>query len=98
MNKTPRATLRIIDQPALGAVRLEVECDGSVTGLTHVPTAACELPDELLVTVVAFEHESRCGACDLEDVFAQGSQEARELAERLWAEFQGAMIMRGRRN
>ncbi len=98
--KPPRATLRIHSRPDLapGAICFEVDCRYSTTGLTSIPSPALPMTDEMLITAAAFAHEERCGQCNLEDVFARGDQQARELTERTWAELQGALIMRGRRN
>ncbi len=100
MNKTPRATLRILRRPDLapGAARYEVDCKFSTTGLTHVPSPALPLTDEMLITVAAYAHEERCGECSLTDVFARGDQQMRELTEELWPKVQGALISQRRRN
>ncbi len=98
--KPPRATLTIYRRPdlATGAVRFEVDCRSSTTGLTHVPNPALPLTDEMLITVAAYAHEERCGQCDLADVFARGDQQMQAVTEELWPKVQGAVISRRRRN
>ena len=102
MKKKPRATLRILRRPDLGAdvKRFEVECRDAVTGITSIP-GPIAMPDDALALAVAYEHESRCGQCDLTDVFARGNQELYELTERVWPQVEAALAaraMRGRRN
>ena len=98
--KPPRATLTICRRPGLspGAVRFEVDCRSSTTGLTHVPRPALPMTDEMLITVAAFAHEERCGQCNLADVFARGDQQMQAVTEELWPKVQGAVISRGRQN
>ena len=100
MSETPRATLTIYRRPDLapGAARYEVDCKFSTTGLTSIPNPELAMTDEMLILAAGYAHEERCGQCDVSDVLSQGDQQARELAERLWAELQGALLMRGRRN
>ena len=95
----PRATLRVLRRPDLGpdAVRFEVDCPASITGLTSIPTPALRLTDEMLILAAGYAHEERCGACDVSAVLDRGDQELRELTERTWSELRAA-VMRGRRN
>ena len=98
--KMPRATLRILHQPHIGrgVVRFEVDCKYSTTGLTHVPSPAIPLTDEMLILAAAYAHEERCGECDVSQVLERGDQEIRDWTERTWAAIQGEMVMRSRRN
>ena len=101
--KTARATLRILRRPDLrpGAVRFEVDCRYSTTGLTHLPAPGVDLTDGVLILAAAYEHESRCGRCDLSDVLDRGDQRLRELVDREWPKVEAALlerVMRGRRN
>ena len=82
--KTPRATLRILRRPDLrpGAARFEVDCKYRTTGLTHFPAPGIDLTDGVLILAAAYEHEARCGACELSDVLARGDQQLRELVDR----------------
>ena len=98
--KPPRATLTIYRRPDLapGAVRFEVDCRYSTTGLTSIPTPAVAMSAEALILAAAYAHEERCGECDLADVFAKGDQQMWAATEELWPKVQGALIMRGRRN
>ncbi len=98
--KPPRARLRIHSRPDLapGAIRYEVDCWYSTTGLTHLPSPVLPMTDEMLILAAGYAHEQRCGQYDVSDVLSRGDQQSRELTERMWAELQGAMLMRGRRN
>jgi hypothetical protein len=94
-----KATLRILRRPDLapGAARYEIDCRYSTTGLTHLPGPVA-LADQVLITAAGYEHESRCGECDLSDVFARGDRRMQVLTDELWPQIQGAIISRGRRN
>ena len=98
--KPPRASLRILRRPDLapGAARFEVDCKFSTTGLTHVPSPALPMTDEMLILAAGYAHEERCGECDVSDVLSRGDQQVRDLTERMWAELQGALLMKARRN
>jgi hypothetical protein len=91
MTRRPIAEVRVIHMPHLaeGCVRVEVECSGSTTGLTHVPGSAVVLDTPALITACAYAHEERCDAgCDLEAVHARGDRRAREETERTYAAVQ----------
>ena len=101
--KLPRASLRVLHQPHLGpgVVRFEVDCKYSTTGLTHVPSPAVPLTDEMLILAAAYEHEARCGECDLADVLDRGDQRLRRVVDEEWPRIEAALlerVMRGRRN
>jgi hypothetical protein len=95
----PRATLKIMDLPTFGraARRFEVDCPASTTGLTHLPTPALGLSDEVLILAAGYAHEERCGECDVGDVLGRGDQGVRGLTERTWAAVR-ERLMDGRRN
>jgi hypothetical protein len=97
VSATARLTILDLSQLAPGARRFEVACEHGTTGLTHIPSPSLDLSDGTLVLVAAWEHESRCGACDLEGVLDRGDQEVRELVEAAWARVQAA-AMRERAN
>ena len=86
MSRRPIATVRVLGLPDVhpDAVRIEVECPASTTGLTSVP--ASPGPGQglaLLVTAAVFAHEERCdGACDTSEAHALGSPTARQETER----------------
>ncbi len=101
--KTPRATLRVLRRPDLrpGAARFEVDCRYSTTGLTHLPAPDLDLTDGMLILAAAYEHEARCGRCDLSDVLDRGDPRIRELVDREWPKLEAALLWRvmdGRRN
>ena len=101
--KTPRATLRILRRPDLrpGAVRFEVDCSYSTTGLTHLPAPGIDLTDGVLILAAAYEHESRSGASDLSDVLERGDQRLRRVVDEEWPRVEAALLERamlGRRN
>ena len=98
--KPPRASLRILRRPDLapGAARFEVDCKFSTTGLTHVPSPALPMTDEMLILAAGYAHEERCGECDVSDVLDRGDQQMRAATEELWPKVQGALISRARRN
>jgi hypothetical protein len=75
------------------AVRVEVECSGSRTGITHVPGGPIDIDLPLLITFATYEHEERCDAgCDTSKAHAQGDRRAREYVERLKASVGAALI------
>ncbi len=82
---TPRAEFRVLSLPDVGegAVRVEVECPASRTGITQIPAPGCpELAVESMATIVAYRHGEECGGCDLADVHAAGDRALRYLVER----------------
>jgi len=81
----PRAELRVLPLPdvAEGAVRVEVECPASTTGITQIPAPGCpELAVESMTTILAYRHAEECGRCDLAGVHAAGDRELRDMVER----------------
>ena len=94
-----RATLRVVRRPDLGdgAKRFEADCRYATSGITHIP-GPVGLPDGRLILAVGYLHEERCGRCDVSPVLDRGDQELRALVDEEWLCFQGALLMRGRRN
>jgi hypothetical protein len=81
------AEIRVIRMPYLhpDAVRIEVDCRFSTTGITQLPApGGLELPTPALITAATFEHEARCGECDTAEAHAQGARELREETERAY--------------
>lgn len=80
------ASVRVLRQPhiALAAVRVEIDCKYSTTGLTQLPSDAVELTVPQLITTAAYAHEERCpGGCDTTEAHAQGDQTIRDRTEAL---------------
>ena len=97
MIRRPIADVRVLRLPHLHpeAIRIEVECGGSTTGLTHVPGGAIDMDTPMLITFATYEHEERCDAgCDTSRVHAKGDRRAREFVEYLKANVGAAMIRR----
>jgi len=91
MRRRPVATVRILKLPHIdtGAIRIEVDCRYSTTGITHLPGDAIDMDTPTLTTFAVYEHEERCdGDCDTSQAHARGSQEAREHVERMKAAMQ----------
>jgi hypothetical protein len=86
MMRRPIAEVRVIRRPDLypDAVRIEIDCTYSTTGLTSIPGPMLALPREQMVTAACFEHEARCGDCDTEAAHRQGDQRVREQTDRAW--------------
>lgn len=65
MMRRPSATVRVIRLPHLHpeAVRVEVDCRFSTTGITSIPAGPIKLTRAQLVTFATAEHEARCGRC-----------------------------------
>jgi hypothetical protein len=87
VSRRPVATVRILRRPDLHpeAVRVEVDCPASTTGLTSIPNGAIKLGRAQLVTAATFEHERRCGHCDTNAAHAQGDQAIRSETDRVFA-------------
>jgi hypothetical protein len=88
MNRRPIAVVTVITLPHLhpDAVRIEVECRHSMTGLTSIPGPMLALTRERMITAAAFEHESRCGLCSTEEAHLRCDQRVREMTDRAWDE------------
>ena len=102
--KRPSATVRVLPLPDLtpGAVRVEVECPESRTGMTQLPArGGVELAVAMLTTAAVFAHEERCGACDTSAAHRRGDLRIRDHTERAWQALQAERARRyaaGRRN
>jgi hypothetical protein len=96
MKHPPIAQVRILEQPHLHpeAVRVEVECSGSTTGITHVPGGALEFDTPTLTTMAVYEHQARCGDCDTSEAHQRGSQPIREHVEQVAARLRGIRARR----
>ena len=89
MTRRPTAKVRVIRMPHLhpDAVRIEVECRYSTTGLTSIPGPMLALTRPQMITAAVFAHEARChGECDTEAAHAQGDRRVREETDRAWDE------------
>ena len=96
MKRRRIAEVKILQRPGLhpGAIRVEVECGRSATGLTQVPGLMQALTLEQMVTAAVFEHESRCGRCSTTEAHGRGDRRARELTDRAWERLLGAALRR----
>jgi hypothetical protein len=102
MTRRPIASVRILTLPQLhpDAVRVEIDCPDSTTGITSLPGPVALLVPAL-ITAACFEHEARCGACDVSEAHAQGHRALRDETERIYAAVQQRWLHRhaeGRRN
>jgi hypothetical protein len=88
MSRRPIAQVRVLEQPHLHpeAVRVEVDCRYSTTGLTALPGPMLALTREQLITSAVLEHEALCGSCDTEQAHRQGDPHTREMIDRAWNE------------
>ena len=103
MTRRPVATVRILKQPHLApdAVRVEIDCRYSTTGLTSIPSEALRLTVPMLVTQAVYTHEERCGDCDTTEAHERGDRRVREHVEQLSAAIQaefGRRYAASRRN
>jgi hypothetical protein len=105
LRRRPRAEVRVLKLPDVhpDAVRIEVECPASTTGLTSVPAPlGPDMGVALLITAAVFAHEERCdGGCDTSEAHGLGSPTARQETERMYAAAQAERRRRyaqGRRN
>jgi hypothetical protein len=84
MTRRPIANIRVLRLPDLaeGAIRIEVECSGSTTGLTSVPGPSWALTVPQLITNAVYAHEERCDAgCDTSEAHERGDRSLREEVE-----------------
>jgi hypothetical protein len=84
----PQATVRVLSLPHIDAeaVRIEIDCRYSTTGLTHVPSALVALTRAMLITNAIYAHEERCGDCDTAQAHEQGDPAVREATEAAWSD------------
>jgi hypothetical protein len=66
------------------AVRVEIECKHSRTGLTSFPGGVFALSREQLVNSAVYAHEERCGRCSTEHAHQQGDLEIRAATDQAW--------------
>jgi hypothetical protein len=80
MARRPLACVRILKLPHLDpdAIRVEIDCKFSATGLTSIPGPQFALTRPQMVTAAVFEHEARCGDCDTSAAHQQGNHTIRE--------------------
>lgn len=101
MGLRQRASVKVIHRPDFGelAIRVEVSCPNRVTGLLNVlGEAHPEVRGALLIVAACFEHEARCGQCDLTEARRQADVEVRAAPEEAWAtwrEERRQQILRG---
>jgi hypothetical protein len=103
MTRRPIASVRVLTLPHLhpDAVRVEVDCRFSTTGLTSIPGPMLALTRPQMITAAVFEHEARCGDCDTEAAHRQGDRRVREMTDRAWNDLlveAGRRYAHGRRN
>lgn len=96
MRRRPSATVRVLTRPDLhpDAVRIEVDCPASCTGLTSIPAGPVKLTQAQLITSAVFEHEARCGECSTEDAHRHGDPAIRAETERLHAVYRQHQLRR----
>jgi hypothetical protein len=103
MTRRPLAQVRILRQLHLSpdAVRVEIDCRYSTTGLTSIPSEALRLTVPMLVTQATYLHEERCGDCDTSEAHQRGDRRVRDHVEQIAATMQAKAAERyaaGRRN
>jgi len=87
MGRRSSATVKVIHRPDFGplAIKVEVGCPGHVTGLLNVlGDSPPEVRGALLIIAACFEHEARCGRCDLTDAREQADVEVRVAPDEAW--------------
>ena len=93
----PSATVRVLPLPDLapGAVRVEVQCPESRTGMTQLPArGGVELAVAMLTTAAVFAHEEKCGAYDTAAAHRRGDLRIRDVTERAWDALQAERVHR----
>lgn len=103
MKRQPQANVTVLRQPHIApdAVRVEIGCRHSTTGLTSIPGPRAPMTKAELVTAATLEHEARCGECDTTAAHDQGDQHIRAHVDQLQGALQAEMAQqyaRGRRN
>jgi hypothetical protein len=101
VSRRPVAQVRVGKQPHLHpeAIRVEVDCGRSTSGLTGV-AGPLDLETQALITGAVFIHERRCG-CDITEAYRQGDAALRETMGHAWRHRQAFATRRyavGRRN
>jgi hypothetical protein len=96
MSRRPIAEVRVMKVPHVhpDALRIEIDCKYSTTGLTSIPRPHHALTKAQMITAAVFEHEARCGDCVTSDAHRQGDGAIREQTERVWNQVKQAMARR----
>ena len=87
MGYRPTATVKVIHRPDFGplAIKVEVGCPDQVTGLLNVlGVARPEMRGAVLIVAACFEHETRCGRCDLSEARGQADVQVRAAPDEAW--------------
>ena len=86
MSRRPKANVQVLNRTdlAAGCLRIEVSCRFSTTGLTSIATERIGLTVPVLITTACYEHESRCGECDVSQAHERGDQHIRTVTEDAW--------------
>jgi hypothetical protein len=84
----PVAMVRVIHRPDFGlqAVQIEVMCPAGVTSVTSTSRGHLS-PDvrvSSLIATACFEHEARCGGCNLTEVYQQAQVDLRVAPSEAW--------------
>ena len=84
----PMATVRVIHRPDFGpqAVRIEILCSSGVTSITGSSRQGLspQVRVPSLIAAGCFEHEARCGTCDLTDAYQQAEVDLRVAPAEAW--------------
>ncbi len=89
MKRRPQATVRVLKLPHIApdAIRIEIDCRYSTTGLTSIPGPLMPMTRAQMITAAVFEHEARCeGDCDTAQAHDQGDPAIRAHTERVWTD------------
>jgi hypothetical protein len=94
--RAPMAAVRVLLLPQIApdAIRIEVDCRYSTTGMTSVPSDGFPMTRRQLITAAIFEHEQRCGQCDTTEAHKRGDQLVRTATDRAWNDVQAAVLRR----
>ena len=87
MQQPPIAIVRVVHRPDFGdaAIKVEVSCPDRVTALMNaLGDAEPKLRGAVLILAACFEHEARCGTCDLSAAREQADVEVRAAPEGAW--------------
>ena len=103
MKRRPQATVLVLKLPHIDAeaVRIEVDCRYSTTGLTSISGPLMPMTRPQMITAAVYAHEERCGDCDTSAAHEQGDPSVRQAAEVAWSDLlvpAGRRYAEGRRN